>query len=96
MGAGETAAVAGRRKWMGSWLPPSLQSSPRLGPALAAATYFAAGTERVPPSPCGSALGGAARDPFPPPAIARPRGCQQWETRGEKGGIRRQVRFAHS
>ena len=31
-------------------------------------------SERVPPSPCGSALGGLARDPSPPPAIAHPRG----------------------
>ena len=52
-------------------------------------------SERGPPSPCGSASGGAARDPSPLPPLRIPAECQQWEMRGKRGEMRHRVRFAH-
>ena len=65
---------------------PSLQSSPRLGPALAAATYCAAGLNGSPQAHAGPLRGASPGIPPPLPPLHITAECQQWETRGERGG----------
>ena len=81
---GRSLSPGGRSGWDPG--APSLQSSPRLGPALAAATYCAAGLNGA-PKPMRVHFGGACPGSLPPPVIAHPRGVPAVGDARREGGI---------
>ena len=81
---GRSLSPGGRSGWDPG--APLLQSSLRLGPALAAATYCAAGLNGSPQAHAGPLRGEPPGTPPPLPPLRIPAECQQWETRGEREG----------